>query len=55
MSQYLPYKHFKRLDNSDDFIVTIVKEDSKFGYILEVDLELQLYNTIIIVIFHVQK
>ena len=37
MSQYLPYKNFKWLDNCNDFNITTVEEDSEFGYILEVN------------------
>ena len=39
ISQYLPYKYFKWLDNCDNFNIITVEEDSEFGYILEVNFE----------------
>ena len=44
MSQYLPYKNFKWLDNCNVFNVTTVDEDSEFGHILQEGLE---YPTIL--------
>lgn len=40
MSQYLPYKNFKWVENCENFNVNNnIAEDSPLGYILEVDLE----------------
>lgn len=39
MSQYLPYNNFKELDNCDNFNTNNLDKDSKFGYILKVDLK----------------
>ena len=39
MSEYLPYKEFKWLENVDEFDVNSINEKSEIGYFLEVDLE----------------
>ena len=39
MSEYLPYKEFKWLENVDEFDVNSINEKSDTGYFLEVDLE----------------
>ena len=39
MSDYLPYRGFKRLKNSDGFEVNSISEKSPIGYIFEVDLK----------------
>ena len=39
MSDYLSYRGFKRLKNSDGFEVNSISEKSPIGYIFEVDLK----------------
>ena len=39
MSRYLPYSGFKLVKNCDNFDLNSISETSKYGYILEVDLE----------------
>ena len=39
MSEYLPYKGFKRLKNVDELDVMSINDKSPIGYFLEVDLE----------------
>ena len=39
MSEYLPYREFKWLENVDEFDLMSISEKSPKGYFLEVDLE----------------
>ena len=39
MSDYLPYKGFKRLKNVDEFDVISINEKRPIGYLLEVNLK----------------